>query len=396
MKLKKIFYLHIPKTGGQTLATRLASAFPYNKSSILKTELKYPDGIRDLKKLLETNFFIESHVSGPVLSSFYNIDILVTLRNPITQIVSNYLHIKRSNDSPFSRAANQLNAEKFFEIFGDFFTNFQAKWLISAFNVEDICIKNNIKEKTIFTENLINYQNQSLRVFSVLNKIKWIVPTEKIDEFTYLWMIENKKYIYNSEFSRNLADNKAEYTDLLSLVQSKPNLYSLDLMLWEYSNLYYNDYKKRVFRDFIDNKSPNSSMVAFSKGNEKICLGDGWCSPENNSYGLTWWAGPTKHSEIFFSRNINQKYLEFNIGVICGVNILNINIFDKTQDKKLEFSIFNEGDDQIRVKVDITSCELVDTIFLFIPEVFSPILISETDNNTRRISVATYAWRLSV
>jgi hypothetical protein len=34
-----IFYLHVPKTGGQSLAARLASAFPAGRADIMGAEL---------------------------------------------------------------------------------------------------------------------------------------------------------------------------------------------------------------------------------------------------------------------------------------------------------------------------------------------------------------------
>ena len=37
-----MFYLHIPKTGGQTLARRLASAFPPGRAHLQEGQFTYP------------------------------------------------------------------------------------------------------------------------------------------------------------------------------------------------------------------------------------------------------------------------------------------------------------------------------------------------------------------
>src|SRR5229473_3232141 len=62
-----IFFLHIPKTGGQTLAVRLASAFALNRIHILKDDLHYPADNEVFSRLVESRDFVESHVFGSVL-----------------------------------------------------------------------------------------------------------------------------------------------------------------------------------------------------------------------------------------------------------------------------------------------------------------------------------------
>ena len=123
--LKKMFYLHIPKTGGQTLATRLASAYRPDKCCFLARDLNYPRDIEELDKLSATKDFIEAHVGGEMLRNRNNLDILVTVREPISQLISNYRHIRREPTSLWYRPATELSAELFFDNFGDFFANHQ-------------------------------------------------------------------------------------------------------------------------------------------------------------------------------------------------------------------------------------------------------------------------------
>ena len=59
-----MFYLHVPKTGGHTLATRLASAFDPDKVHMFQGDLEFPRDSEKLKTLLREKEFIESHVVG--------------------------------------------------------------------------------------------------------------------------------------------------------------------------------------------------------------------------------------------------------------------------------------------------------------------------------------------
>ncbi len=93
--MRPIFFLHLTKTGGQTLAARLASAFRPERVHMLQPPLRWPDHADRLTQLLETRDFIESHVLGPLLAKCQGIDILTTVRDPIERLISAYKHIRR-------------------------------------------------------------------------------------------------------------------------------------------------------------------------------------------------------------------------------------------------------------------------------------------------------------
>ena len=126
-----IFYHHIPKTGGQTLATGIASAFPFGQSSIMGPDLCFPDG---LKELFSTYKFVERHVYCNVRPALKDIDILVTVREPVRQVVSNYLHVLREPKSPLYRPAKLLSSYEFFKRFGDMLANNQASNFVGAYS----------------------------------------------------------------------------------------------------------------------------------------------------------------------------------------------------------------------------------------------------------------------
>ena len=128
-----MFYLHVPKTGGQTLATRLASAFDPDKVHMFRGDLEFPRDREKLAALLGEKEFIESHVTGAMLSEPMDHPILCTIREPIGQMVSNWRHIRRDSSNRWHRAALSLSAAEFFDNLGDYFRNHQTNYVISSF-----------------------------------------------------------------------------------------------------------------------------------------------------------------------------------------------------------------------------------------------------------------------
>src|SRR5262245_55343969 len=122
-----LFFLHIPKTGGQTLATRLASAFLPERVHILKEDLRFPQDVALLKDLSGTRDFVESHVVGPILAENHNWQLLTVVRNPIDRLISSYRHILREPRDKLHRAAHQMKPLAFFKNYTDLLFNRQIR-----------------------------------------------------------------------------------------------------------------------------------------------------------------------------------------------------------------------------------------------------------------------------
>jgi hypothetical protein len=128
-----MFYLHIPKTGGQTIARRLASAFPPGRAHLQVGPFVHPADCETFSQCLMTHDFVEAHVTVELLGQRNLTDLLVTVREPVAQIMSNFRHIRREPERRLSRAARELDPGTFFDHFGDFFTDFQSRYLLAAF-----------------------------------------------------------------------------------------------------------------------------------------------------------------------------------------------------------------------------------------------------------------------
>jgi hypothetical protein len=125
-----IFLLHIPKTGGQTLATRLAAAYPPGRAYIMR------DNIEDGHTLIDrcrSYDFVEAHVGHAALSSKpAEVDVISVVRDPVEQILSHYRHVKRGADMALHRIANAMAPTDFLLRFASFFCDFQARALVRA------------------------------------------------------------------------------------------------------------------------------------------------------------------------------------------------------------------------------------------------------------------------
>lgn len=380
--MKKIFYQHIPKTGGQTLATRIASGFPLGCSSIMGQDLTYPTGVDRLLELLESHDFVERHVNGPVLRNVDGLDILVTVREPVSQIVSNYLHIQREPASPLYRPVKLLTPKAFFAQFGDLLANHQTRYFISAYN-----------DMGADVERLTSWMAMMLHCF---DRVSWFVPTEQIDEFCLLWQLETGKAIQLVDERINMASVSDESRkELEKIVAGMPELYSLDIFLWQVAKQRYESYKRHILNKVVTKSYPNNWGYVWADGENGIWLGRGWHQPQMSSYGYTYWAGPERLSEIRFKRNSDLRYLVFSIIVFCGVYESDLQFVSIDGAVLAPFNS-RIDDQEVEYVVDLVNIgETETTIFLKVPEVWSPVMVDSETTDTSRRSVATCKWALT-
>lgn len=376
-----ILYHHIPKTGGQSLATRMASAFPINRSSIMGPDMVYPDGVARLQTLLDTNDFIECHINGPVLSKFQELDILVTVREPVSQIVSYYLHITREPASPLHRAAKLLSPQTFFKQFGDLLANNQTRYFINAL----FDCHHDIERLTTWTSHMLN----------CLDRARWFVPTESIDEFCMLWQLETRRTMMLAKERINIAPvSRGQRKELESIVVGMPELYSIDLLFWQTARQRYDDYKRRVLSQSIADPYPDNWGRVWSDGPNWIWIGRGWHRPQLIKGEYEFWAGPERLSEIRFRRDATHRYLVFSISVFCGVSASDI-IFI-TADGQVMMPVYRETNDkkEFVFLLDLEKLGRENVIWLRVPEVWSPIMVDQESTDTSRKSVAIINWKL--
>lgn len=378
--MKKIFFHHIPKTGGQTLAVRMASAFSIGRSSIFKKGLKHNDGgIELLRSYLKDSDFIESHVEGPVLKEFEELDILLAVREPVGQIVSHYLHILREPVSPLCHPANILSPHKFFSEYSDFFANYQSYRFVEAY----ITDYDNLNNSEILTSNML----------SCINNVRWHVPTQHIDEFCMLWQLEtNQKMMLDKEYVNVAGVDAASRKELENIVVSMSELYSVDLLLYQIVKQRYEDYKYRTLQESIGTPYPLNWGHVWFEHDSGIWLGRGWHQPVFISDHYEYWAGPENLSEIKLKRKSTYRYLFFSVVVFCGLSPNDIQIFTaEGREIKMEYRYIQDHEVEYSIDLDGFNTEL---IFLKVQKVYSPAMLFTKSLDTIRKSVAVCKWRL--
>ena len=382
MKKSKIFFLHVPKTGGQTLAARLTSAFPIFKSNILGSGLNSRDGARELALLLEENDFVERHVTGSVLRDFSNLDVLVTIREPISHIVSTYLHIRREPKNVLYQAANLLSPKEFFLRFGKFFLNIQSNYLVSSYFDLDI----DPDQLRVLT----------IKMFDALDRNRWVVPTESIDEFTVLWSLENRRYVTNGNISINIAEKDECYKDLIDLVGAMQWLYSVDLLLWRIAQEKFSRYRKMVLTEQIRFDYSDDSSRAYWENGSGIWLRDGWYLPQVGSdSSVQWWAGPTNYSEVVYKRNCGERYLSFSVAVVCGLSYSQIYAVGPDMRSPLAILSTVKEASLWHYHIDLVNMPDEGRFYIWVPEVWAPIMVNSDERELRLQSFSSLDWRLT-
>jgi hypothetical protein len=172
-----------------------------------------------------THGFVEAHVTSELVGQRNLTDMLVTVRELVAQIMSNFLHIRREPERRLSRAARELDPGTFFDHFGDFFTDFQSRYLLAAFL--PLAIE---EQRRGFWACAMQHLPR------VLDRIRWLVPTDRIDDFVPLWEGETGHRAAERAYATNHAP--ADGVDLPALeaaIRARPALFALDNVLYQYA-----------------------------------------------------------------------------------------------------------------------------------------------------------------
>lgn len=345
-------------------------------------DLNYPGGDDHLKELFNKYDFVERHVNGRCLCDLKDADILLTVRNPIEQIVSNYLHILREPTSPLYRAAKLLAPNLFIRQFGDLLANSQVRYFISAY-----CdLFPDVDRQIPWVSKLLD----------CIDLVRWFVPTEAIDDFCLLWQLETGRSMFLPEIRINEAPEiSVSKSELELIVAGMPELYSLDLLFWQISRQRYEIYRRKILDKQSEKINSNNWGNAWSNGSNLICLGRGWWPPEMVTDGnYAWWAGPERLSEIRIKRDAFHRFLIFSVIVHCGVSDNSI-LLATSVERILPLIHRRVSDSEVIYVVNIDCLEDGEPIFLRVPDVWSPIVVDLESTDISRKSVAVCKWELS-
>jgi hypothetical protein len=227
-----------------------------------------------------------------------------------------------------------------------------------------------------------------------LERVRWFVPTEAIDEFCILWQIETSQRMFLADMNRNVAEAAGvQRLALENIVRDMPELYGIDLVLWQIARQRYSEYRRAVLDRAYGNACLNNWGRVWSAGELGIWLGRGWHPPQETPFGWAYWAGPDRLSEIRFKRDDQYCYLCVSLIVFTGVKEENI-LFHSPQRVNVPTSFSRIDTQEVIYVVDLNQLPYEGLLMMQVPEVWSPAMVSLESSVTQRQSVATCRWKL--
>ncbi len=129
---KPIFFIHVPKTGGNTVVAWFLAFMPVDRVYPPPPRLTLPDAdLEQARALLPGLTFLHGHTEGG-LSKVLPLDdlqLVTFLRHPVRLVVSHYLHFRYAPSQVMHRAARTFGIQDFLRRFPTFGTNPQARYL---------------------------------------------------------------------------------------------------------------------------------------------------------------------------------------------------------------------------------------------------------------------------
>lgn len=382
-----MFYLHIPKTGGQTLARRLASAFPPGHAHLQPGHFAFPADCESLSQCLAAHDFVEAHVTGELLCQRRIADLLVTVREPVAQIMSNFRHIRREPERRLSRAARELDPGAFFDHFGDFFTDFQSRYLLAAFL--PLAIE---EQRSGF------WACAARHLPPLLERIRWLVPTDRIDAFVPLWEAETGHRVADRTYATNHAPHDGvDLAALEAAIRARPALFAMDSVLYQFAASRFAAWSAAIEQARTPWDYPANASRVFHQGGGGVWLREGWYATEQTGYGPGNWAGPARRSDVAIRRSPGQSALVFDVVVINGITHSDITPFDARSFAQLPVTREVLANDRWRYHIDIAALPEACEVALMVPDCLAAINVfpAGTSADLQRRSFLATGWALT-
>ena len=288
-----IFFLHIPKTGGQTLATRIASAFPPGRCSVMQADILDAEA---LARLSAGHDFFEGHLAlGTLRDPPPGLRVMTVVREPVEQIISHYRHILREPGNPLSRLAAAMPPAAFLERFAGEMLNFQAQCLVGAMRPPGLA--DHARGLDLW---LVRHLEESL------SRLDWVVPCEKVDEFCLLWAFEQGRRLAQQELRINASGHDGvDVAALRRWLRDRPELFAVDSLLWSAARRRYEAWREALVGLDRETGEPSPGALAWGSddGAAAVWLLRNWHPPVQRDGWQEWAAGPGAFSTVMLRRS---------------------------------------------------------------------------------------------
>lgn len=378
-----IFLLHIPKTGGQTLSARIASAFPPGRCNILVPRIKDPSDLADQMARFD---FVAGHPAGQVLSREPGgPDVMALVRDPVEQIISQYRHIRRDAGNPLFAAAAALTARGFIERFATHMFNFQVRAFVRA------------TRPPTWPERVAADEMWVLRnLGEAVDQVRWLVPTEQSDEFCALWALEAGRPLGLSQIRLNeVGADGVDAPALRDWLRQRPERFALDSFFWTIAHRKYREWREALISRDLTTGAAAAGVRVWSSDNAALWLVRDWHRPERAEDGTTiWWAGPGASSLVRIHRG-ERHTLRFRGIVFLGVHWDQIRLFREADMMELPLRCVSDPKThRVTFEADIRHLGMDEILVLHGSEDIAAVPPVSLALNTPRRGFATVDWCL--
>lgn len=386
--MKPILHFHIPKTGGQTLARRIAGSLPLDASWFMQGDITDQNYSTILDEIAAKRVFASAHVTGEVLVNENRFDLLCAVRDPVSHIISSINHILREPEHILHALAKNVSFERLLESCPEWFFNTQARYLAVAL----------IGRSGIEPEDESNERWLSAAAYMACDRIRWLLTTDQIDSFCTTFAMDTGLLLDNNASRANIRPEVKSINNrkLQSWLRKRPHLFAIDSLLYNEAERRMRAYLRSVQKN-IQQKGPwawlsdDARTVYRGKGGE-ISLLEGWYGGIfTQGWGAEYRSGPELRSNVAVRRNDGYNKLAFTIAYVAGISPQDLRFSIDSLDKVLPYEHQLEGS-IVRVYIDISSCPEDFKIAIRVPNIF-PICVFNTEwHNTDRISFSCGNW----